>query len=173
MQFFADATDVGSAYAAENWFSRVQVADSTGLMDTDISASVELNTLYALAINTGSIDFGSITVGENTGSIDATTTIQNTGNAGIDIQISGTNLTDGSNTIAVGEQKYATTTFAYGSCSICQFLTGSATNVDLNIPKPTSTSTPQASDVYWGINIPDGTAATLHTGTNTFIAVGQ
>ena len=173
IQYVADATDVGSVFPSENWLARIQVKDSTGFNTVATSFGVELNTLYALAVTTGTIDFGSITVGQNSGTTVATSTIQNTGNAGIDIQVSGTNLTDGANTIAVGEQKYATSTFQYGSCSICQFLTGSATNVDLNIPKPAATTTQSTSTVYWGINIPNGTAATLHTGINTFIAVGQ
>jgi hypothetical protein len=108
-------------------------------------------------------------VGADTGSVNAQTTIVNTGNTSIGIQVSGTDLAGAVN-IPVGSQKFATTTFTYGSCSICQFLTGSATNVDTTLVKPTSTTTAVSRNIYWGITVPNGTDATVHTGTNTFTA---
>jgi Domain of unknown function (DUF2341) len=170
IQYFADPTDTDPS---QNWLARIQVRDTTNKADVDTSFAVELNTLYALNVTTGAINFNSIYVGQNSGSTVATSTVQNTGNTGIDIRVSGTHLTDGSNLIDVGKLKYATTTFEYGSCSICQFLTGSPVDVDVNIPKSTATTTQSTSTVYWGIDIPTGTRATLHTGVNTFIAVTQ
>ena len=172
VQYFADPTDASSTYAGENWLARVQVEDDSGKMDVETSFGVELLTLYALSIEQN-IDFGSLSVGQNTGATNATTTIVNTGNANIDIQLAGTDLTGGASSIAVGEQKFATTTFAYSGCAICQFLTGSAANVEVDLPKPTSTSSPVSDDVYWGINVPTGTGATTFTGTNTFWAIGD
>ncbi len=171
--YFADATDAGSSFAAENWLSRVQVTDASGASDVETPIGVEMLTLFGLSLDTSGINFGSLEVGQNTGTTNATTTLRNTGNTNIDIQLSGTNLTDGSSSIAVGEQKFATTTFAYSACAICQFLTGSAANLELDLPKPTSTSTPITDELYWGINVPSGTAATLHAGTNTFIATSD
>lgn len=171
VQYFADPTDASSTYSGENWFASMAVQDSIGLRDTQTAIGVDLLTLYGLNITTGNIDFGSLAVGQNTGTFDATTTVANTGNSPIDIKVSGTDLSSGANTIAVGQQKYATSTFAYGSCSLCQFLTGSAASVSVEIPKSTSTSTQNTSNLYWGIGIPSGTAAESFTGTNTFIAV--
>jgi hypothetical protein len=171
IQYFADPTDTGT-YSAEKWESHVQVYDTSGYSDHETSLGVELLTLYALSIETPGIDFGSLYVGTDTGAFDATTTIANTGNAQIDIDILGTDLVGGVDTIPVGQQKYATSTFVYSSCTICQFLTGSATNFNVNIPKPTSTSTPSSDEIYWGISIPTGIGATTYSGTNTFIAVG-
>jgi len=82
-------------------------------------------------------------------------------------------MVGGSSSIPVSEQKYATSTFAYSACAICQFLTGSATNFSVDLPKPTSTSTPVTDDVYWGLNVPSGTGAAAHQGLNTFIAVSE
>jgi len=170
MIYFSDPTDSGT-YAGDNWLARLSVEDSTGLRDTATTLGVEVNTLHALAVTTGPLDFGSLEPGANTGTINATTTARNTGNAPIDIQVQGTDLSGTTGTIGVGEQKYATTTFAYGSCSICQLLTGSATNVNVTVAKPTSTSTAQTHDIYFGIDIPIGSPAETYTGINTFTAV--
>jgi hypothetical protein len=172
IQYIADATDVGSTYPSENWLSRLQVEDTAGERDVDTSLGVELLTLFGLSV-TSSINYGSLEVGQNTGAVNSTTTVNNTGNSGIDIQLAGTDLTSGQTTIPVGSQKYSTTTFAYGSCSICDLLTGSATNVEIDLPKPTATSTPSTDDVYWGIEVPTNTATILHQGVNTFIATSD
>jgi hypothetical protein len=170
VQYIADPTDVGSSYSAESWLSELWITDLEGNTATSSSVSVDLLTLYGLTVNTANIDFGSLSVGSTTENVNATTTIQNTGNTNINISVAGTDLAGTQGTIAVGEIKYATTTFAYGSCAVCQFLTGGATPVVVDLPKPTSTSTPITDDLYWGLNIPNGTSAELHSGTNTFLA---
>lgn len=173
LQYIADPTDVGSSFAAENWLTRVHVVDSAGEYDLDtLISGVELLTLYGLSVDSN-INYGSIEVGQNTGAVNATTTVNNTGNSGIDILLSGTDLESDQTSIAVNQQKFSTTTFAYGSCSICDLLTGSATNVEVDLPKPTATTTPSTDDLYWGLNVPSGTAAILHQGTNTFIATSD
>ena len=172
IQYFADPTDASSTYVGQKWLATIALQDSTALRDTQTSLGVNLLTLYGLAISTGPINFGILPVGGNTGSVNATTTIINTGNSLINVQLSGTDLSSGASSIAVGEQKYATSTFIYGSCSICQFLTGSASNVNMNIAKPTSTSSTQSGNLYFGVDVPNGSAATTYSGTNTFIAVG-
>ncbi|MCL9972016.1 MAG: DUF2341 domain-containing protein, partial [Candidatus Pacebacteria bacterium] len=168
IQYFADPTDTG-AFSAQNWLAGISVEDSTGLRDTQTTPGVELLTLQALSV-TAAIDYGSLEVGSTTGATNQQTTVLNTGNANIDIQLEGTSLTGTGSSIPVGEQKFATTTFSYSACSICQFLTGTATTFEVDLPKPTSTSTPSADDVYWGINVPTGTKAVPHSGTNTFWA---
>jgi hypothetical protein len=126
----------------------------------------------ALAV-TSLIDYGSLEVGENTGATTEQTVVTNTGNNNIDIQLEGDDLAGTGSTIAVGEQKFATSTFSYSACSICTFLTGSASTVEVDLPKPTSSSTPVTDDLYWGINVPSGTKAVSHTGTNTFWATSD
>jgi hypothetical protein len=171
VQYFAEPTDAGSTFSAQNWLATVAVQDSSGYRDTQTSLGVEMNSLRALNITTGDIDFGSLAVGQNTGTTNATTTARNTGNTPIDIDVSGTNMQGSLGVIATSSQIYATTTFAYGSCSICQFLSGTAAPANVNVAKPTSTSTAQQQDIYFGITIPNGTDTGLHTGVNTFTAV--
>lgn len=170
VQYHADPTDDGSAYEADDWVATMSAEDSTGYRDTEDSAGVELLTLYGLSIDVSGIDFGTHAPGENTGTVLATTTVRNTGNTNIDVKVSGDDLTSASDSIPVGAQRYATSTFQYGTCSICAALSGTATNVQVVIPKPTSTSTPEEDEVYWGINVPIGSEPESYTGTNYFVA---
>ena len=150
------------------------VQDSTGLRDTQTvgGSGVDLQTLRALQISTSGIDFGTHIPGTDTGSTNATTTILNTGNSPIDVQVSGNPLSNGVNTIAVGQQEYATSTFTYASCSLCQLLTGPAApkSVGVSIPQPTSTTSPSTKNIYFGLGIPTGTSGS-YSGSNTFTAV--
>lgn len=170
VQYHADPTDPGSVYEDDTWLATMSAEDSTGYRDSEESAGVELYSLYGLSIDVSGIDFGTHAPGEDTGTVVATTTVRNTGNSSIDVRVSGTDLLSTSDSIAVGEQRYATSTFQYASCSICAALSGSATNVQVDIPKPTSTSTAEESDVYWGLNIPIGSEPESYTGTNYFEA---
>lgn len=173
VQYLADPTDAVSANSAEAWLANLRIQDASGLSATAQATGADMNTLYGLTVTTPPIDFGSLSIGENTGATTSISTIANTGNAPIDIDIAGTDLvgpSGPSGAIPVGQQAYATSTFNYGSCSVCQFLTGSATHLEVDLPKPTATSTTVSDDLYWGINVPVGVAAETHTGTNTFIA---
>ena len=175
LEYFADPTDASSTFPTQAWLATIAVQDSTGLRDTETSASTTLQTLDSLSISTPSVNFGSLAPGSDTGTTNATTTIVNTGNAPINIQLYGTDLNNIASTtpIGVGQQKFATSTFQYASCSLCQVLAGSATpkNVNVEIPKPTSTASSSQSNLYFGLNVPTGIGANNYTGTNTFIAV--
>jgi hypothetical protein len=171
VQYFADPTDSG-AYSGENWLAKMTVSDASSLSDNDTSVGVEMLTLRALG-TLNAIDYGALAVGSDTGGVNASTTLANTGNDSINVSLDGTNLVSQSSTstISVDKQKYATTSFTYGACAICQFLTGTTTVVDVNLPKPTTTA-PVTDRLYWGISVPIGTRGEQHLGTNTFIATG-
>ena len=176
IQYFADPTDAGSPNYGQHWLATMAVQDSTGLRDTETLAGsgIDVWTLYGLALNTLNINFGSLYPGQDTGSVNATTTVINTGNSIININLvgNGTGLVGpggSSDVIPVNSQKYATSTFVYGSCAACQLLSGAATNVAIDIPKPVSTSTPSVGNVYWGISIPNGKTG-AYTGSTTIEA---
>jgi hypothetical protein len=171
LQYFTDPTDAG-VYSAENWLANLTVTDSTALKDTDTSVGVEMYTLRALG-TLNAIDYGALAVGSDTGGVNASTTLTNTGNDNINVSLDGTNMVNQASTsaIVVNKQKYATTSFTYGACAICQFLTGTSTVMDVNLPKPTTTA-PVSDKLYWGISVPIGTSGEAHQGTNTFIATG-
>jgi hypothetical protein len=136
-------------------------ATSTG------SASVELNSLAALDV-TSSIGYGTIAANTDTASVNSTTTVTNTGNVNIDPDISGTAMTSGGDTIAVGQQEYSADPFTYGAGTDL-----SLTPTGLNITLPQRTAGLITDTVSWGIGIPAGTVPGSYTGTNTFTAVAN
>ena len=172
MYYHADPTDIGT-YAGETWRAMLSVADMGGAMATATAPSIDLLTLRALAVG-DSIDYGALAPNSNTGSYNATTTIENIGNDSIDIAVEGTDLTDGgSSAIPVSEQRFATSTFNYSACVTCGTLSTSTTNFALDLNKPATTTPAVTDQLFWGIAIPFGIAGTAHHGTNIFYAIGD
>lgn len=172
--FHADATDV-SPYEGENWLASIEVADQAGSIDIGtVPAGVELFSLHALEV-TQAINYGSLSPASTTGSYNPTTTVQNLGNVPIDIELEGTDLSDGaSSVIPTSEQIFATSTFTYTSCVTCDTLSSTTpVALEVDLSKPTSSSSPVTDVVYWGIEIPIGIASNPHSGTNIFYAVSD
>jgi len=171
IQYFADPTDIGT-FASEAWRASLTVVDSSAKSGQGTSSPVELLTLLAIDV-TPLVDYGTLNVGEDTGSKNSTTTVINTGNASLDVNVSGTDLTTSGSSIAVNNQKYATSTFTYSSCSFCSLLSSTTSLLPLNLPKPNSSSTSVSDNVFWGIFVPIGTAGLTHQGQITFTAVAD
>jgi hypothetical protein len=172
MAFHADPTDIG-VFAGETWRAELTVSDLGGFTASATAPSIDLLTLRALSVDTV-IDFGALEVNSDTGSNNATTSIQNIGNDSIDVALDGTNLTDGlSSTIPVSQQRYATSSFTYSSCLICRSLATTTDTIEVDLPKPTSVDPAIVDDLFWGIAIPFGVAARPHQGINIFYAVGD
>jgi hypothetical protein len=168
MQYFADPTDPGSLYAADNWLSWLDVWDSAN-SHASTSDARELYTMSALS-TTSTIPYGSITVGNDSGAYNATTTIRNTGNSILNLNLYGDDLRAGVSSINVNQQKYSTSTFTYASCGVfCTALATSTNYYSLGVAKPTSSTTAQTKDIYWGLNVPLGSAATSYFGSTTLI----
>jgi Domain of unknown function (DUF2341) len=173
IQYFAEPTDTGSTYAAQDWVARLFVMDTTSNEASSTSLGVEMLTLQALSLASSTMSYGSLDVGQDTGGTNATSTLQNTGNTGIDLEVGGTDMTAGASSIPVANQKYATSSFSYAACVICNALSGSASTLEVDLPKPTATSTPVLEDLYWGVYVPLGVAGATHQGHTTFYATGD
>ena len=168
LYYFADPTDVGSTYASDIWNAMVDIWD-TSSSHTNSTANEEIYTLSGIT-TTSTIPYGSVTVGSDSGARNATTTVGNTGNSVLNLNLGGDDLTAGASRITYDKQKYATSTFTYAACPICNLLTASTTPtyVPLAVSKATTTVFAPTKDIYWGIGIPSGTAATTFSGTNVF-----
>lgn len=168
MYFFADPTDVGSTYAAENWQALLDVWD-TSLTHDNSTSSQELYTLQGLT-TTSTLPYGSIVVGADSGVTNATTSVNNTGNSVLNMNVGGDDLYAGASRVTYNQQKYATSTFTYSACGFCSTLspTSSPTYLPLQVSKATTTIWTPYKDIYWGINIPLGTAPTTFSGFNLF-----
>lgn len=170
--FHADSTDVGSSYPGEQWYAFMEASDAANGYDFETAPGVELNTLRAINV-TGPINYGSLAVSSNTGSTNASTTVTNQGNVGADLQIQGTDLSDGGTSrIPSNQQKFATSTFTYSTCTSC-YLVSSTTpySLDVNIAKPTVATPTVTSRVYWGVAVPFGVNSAPHQGVNVFTPV--
>ncbi len=173
MQFFAEPTDSGSTYASEYWRGWVKATDSDSKTGEDFSAAntPDVNTLRALNTD-ASIGYGSLLAGDDTGAVNQTTTVTNTGNVSIDVLISGTDMctdypTCSANSFAVTYQEYSTASFSYGSGTS---LTSSSVTVDLSIAKPTVSPSNSSSQLYWGIEIPSIQPVGVYSGEVTISA---
>jgi hypothetical protein len=167
--FHAEPTDTGSPWAADTWSCTIVAQDASNATGSADSAGVELNTLIALDF-TPSIDYGSYPPGSGDASTTHVTTATTTGNAAIDVNLSGTNMTSGGNSISVSQEHYATSTVAYSSGIA---LTTTPTLLELTTGKPTAHPSNQAQNIYWGIQIPAGTPVGTYTGQVTATAVAD
>jgi hypothetical protein len=170
--FHADAT-VAGVYDGEEWIAYAEVEDASAGYDFASASGTELFALRALAVDSA-INYGSLEAESNTGSTNDTTTITNLGNVPINVDIEGTDLTDGgSSAIPAEQQKVSTSTFAYSACVSCfQLSSSSAVTLGINLSKPNVANPPVETDVYWGIAVPYGINSAPHSGTNIFTAVG-
>ena len=165
VQYYADPTDAGSPYAADNWTCELHPADAVAT-GTPAIDTVEMASLLALNV-TASINFGTLNANTDSGSTNQQTTITNTGNRDMDPELSGSAMTDGgSGSIPASQQKYADAAFTYSSGGTA--LSTSPTGVNLVLPQRTTT---EITDIlYWGLGVPNGSPAGSYTGSNTFTA---
>jgi len=110
-----------------------------------------------------------LNAGQSMATLSTTSVIRSSGNVSMDVNIYGTNMTNGSFSIPVGQQRYATASLSYASGSA--LLANPGTTVPIGLPKPTSTTAIQSSTFYWGIAIPSGQRATTYNGQNSFVGV--
>jgi hypothetical protein len=175
LQYYADPTDTNTEFPDDTWLDTIKATDDDAAThNLEVSTGVELNSLTAFDV-TGSINYGGLAPEESNDPLDKTVTTTPTGNVGLDQEHSGaaSMCTDYptcsvGTPIGVANQKYAlasSTSYSSGTA-----LSTSATEVELNVLKPTSGS-PATKNTWWGILIPTGTQTGDYTGANTITAV--
>jgi len=162
--YHADPTDVGSPNAADTWTCMMTPVDTVAT-GTVATTTAEMASLYAISV-TPSISYGTLVPGANTGAINSTTTVTNTGNIATNLALSGADMTSGADTIAVGSQKYASTTFTYLTGGVA--LSTTPTTLVLGLAKKTVSTT--TAPIYWGIGVPNGSRIGSYSGSVTFTA---
>lgn len=173
--FHADSTTGSSTpYEGEEWLGFMEVEDASAGYDFDTTPGVEMNMLRAIDV-AGVINYGALAVNQDTGSYNASTSIENLGNVEVDIEVQGTDLTDGAaSVIPADAQKFSTTTFTYSACgATCELLSStSPVALDVELTKPTAETPPVADDVFWGIALPaSGVNSVPHQGINVFTPI--
>ena len=174
LYFNADATDVGAQYEGQIWSAYLEVRDAGGGYDFESAIDQELVTLRALTVD-AAINYGALAVSANTGAFNPTTTVTNIGNIPFNIELLGTDLSDGAaSRIPANQQKFATSSFTYSSCIVCSVVSSTTpVTLALGLPKPTVPNPPVTAPVYWGIQVPTGVRSAAHSGTNVFTPVSM
>jgi len=186
--YVADPTDGGateSIFNTEDWRAAVTAVDdnaSTSASHTEGSIGQELNGFLYLALDTLAIPYGALEPGNFTPTLEASTTIRSQGNVGIDELLTGESMcttytnavqcpNSSTSTISESEQVFATSSIAYATALGAGNTLSSSTQalLNINVAKPTSTTTQPSGVTYWGINVPISiTLAGSYTGENTF-----
>jgi hypothetical protein len=150
----------------------MEVEDIGGGYDFDTTPGVEMNILRAMDV-AGAINYGSLAVLADTGSTNASTTVENEGNVEINVEVEGTDMSDGATSaIPSTYQKFATSSFAYSGCGYCNSLSSTTPfELDVDLTKPTTDSPTVSDALYWGIAIPYGVNNAPHSGVNLFTPV--
>lgn len=179
--FLADPTDASSPFATSSWRAAVAGVDddnATGTLTVGTSTP-EVLSFPALDLLTDEIAYGALEPGQAAGPLTATTTIVAIGNTGIDQILQGESMcttftvstecpVSASSTVPENQQRFATSSVSYASGVSLSSTT--PYQLEINVPKTTSTSTYASRQTYWGIQVPGSiTLAGSYTGLNTFM----
>jgi hypothetical protein len=163
VQYYADPTDTGSTYEAQNWVCQVTPSDVFGAGTADTN-TIEMNSLKSFSVSS-TINYGSLNPGQNT-SGNHTATVTNTGNVATGFEVSGNDLACSvRSAIPVGNQQFGLNNFSYGSGTA---LSGTAKNTGANLSKPTQSTPTVTQNSYWQVFIPAGTKGVC-SGATSFI----
>ncbi|MEK7462639.1 MAG: hypothetical protein AAB618_03620 [Patescibacteria group bacterium] len=182
--FVADPTDVGTPWAAENWRASVAGIDDDSAVGNLVTSSIgqELISFVALDLITASIPYGGLEPGDDTGTLSATTTILAVGNTALDQESIGESMCttfavgnecapSATSTVPEDQQEFSTTSLSYGSVQALTLSSTTPQELELDVTKTTSTSTPSQGITYWGIAVPGTISlAGSYEGLNTFTA---
>ncbi|MCX6737702.1 MAG: hypothetical protein NTX26_03160 [Candidatus Parcubacteria bacterium] len=171
IQYHADSTVTGTPKAAYTWIAAVQATDddsaNTGLVDST-TGSNEMDKFLGYNLTTATIAYGSVAATAD--SVEQTTTVEATGNIGLDQNLSGSKLCNdyptcaGTDDIAISQQHYNLT--AVQGWAAGTALSGTAANTELNCAKTTVTLSPATASTYWVLQVPSGQAVDTYTGEN-------
>ena len=168
---FAYHTDPTDADGGEEWFAFMEVEDIGGATTFGTSFGLDVLTLRALDVQ-NALAYGTVDINENTGSFNPSVSLLNLGNEPLDVQVAGTDMTDGvTSVIPAAQQRYSTSTFDYDACIGCTTLAVTGADLEVDLDKPLVSSPAVTDEIYWGIEVPFGTASAPHTGINFFMAI--
>ena len=154
------------------WGASILAADNsnaTGTATDTVPSTV--NTLNAVIV-TESITYDTLSPGNNMASTTKTIYATTTGNAAIDVQIKGNDMTYGATgTIVAANERYATSTVGWVSGNIAS--STNYVNFEVDLAKPTTHPSDSADIIYWGWSVPGGTPIGTYSGTLFFNPVSD
>ena len=157
------------ADASNQWTARVTATDSQSQSDSDIKITT-INELIAFKLDVSNINYGLVNPDEvSSAEAIKITTI---GNTAVDVKLSGDDLVQSSQSVPVGQQKYASTSnFDWDTQGIA--LTKTPTCYELSTGKPTTHPSNQSEYIYWKLKVPLNKSAQTYSGNNVFDVVAD
>lgn len=175
--WYADPTDAGSFFENTNWTVNVTPYDGNGAGTSD-STIYDLKTLTSFSLLDTTINFGTLALGQNTTSTNQNTTLQNTGNEGLDFSLTGYATTSGDNysmnctigTIPIHSLEYGASTFTYGAGID---LSNSSTELDFDLDRGSESTGRPEDETYYGFRIPSDGVGGSCSGTLVIVATSD
>lgn len=181
-----------NANASTGWVVTATATDGGGQQVFADSSTIEVSLLQAMGITEGSINYGSLAIGQQNDEASVTTIqtdMENAGNSIFDVLLDGTFMCDDwagqeystcpNNTIAVGQQVWnETNTWTWGTGDHTLVDTATTAGVDdetVGCLDPTlpargydHTDSAGNKEIYWKLKIPVTQITGTYTGQNTF-----
>lgn len=176
VQFYADATDTGSAFAANNWTGWVKAVDEAGTPASGtLTDTYELNSLIALDV-TASVNYGTLVLGAD--SAVQTITFTQTGNRSYDFNrsVDGDMICNGvgSQNIAAGQVKRHLTDAVFVWTDInAAALSTVATEDEFNMGRRSNDASALTAAYYLRLRMPATGLRGTCTNTATFTAIAE
>lgn len=175
----AESTDDSNNYmfSHESWRAYLRVADLLVNIGEGFSPDSTTDVLETIALtsNTGSVSYGGLMAGANSGSTNQQVVISNVGNRPFDITINATDMCRDYPTcsgtyqkIPVANQRYSLTSFTYPGGKA---LSSSSSNLLLRDSKPTDYPSNSSKTIYFGMAIPSGLPTASYSGEINIAAI--
>ncbi|GEM_PF-2306905 len=172
LQYHVDPTvATNTQYPDDTWLTSVKATDDDSdpstLVETDTGREMDKFSSYDL--NTASVAYGSVAPDNESSNV--TSTLEATGNVGLDAEYSGTDMTYSTSTpILVSQQKYDLTG-GKAWADMDYTLSVTSTPQELNCPKTIVSLSPKTKDTFFKLKVPAGQSPGDYTGTDTFLGV--
>lgn len=148
IQYYVDST-VNGPHSGSNWTAKITATDSLSAQGSNTD-TIEMETLLGLD-TTPSVNYGALNLGAE--SAEQTLTVTNTGNSGIDVNLSvdgPMNCTTGQ--ITPGDNRYSGTQgFSFDQATS---LTIVAVGFELDLANRTNDASPIVKDIYFKLRMP-------------------
>jgi hypothetical protein len=164
-------------YSHESWRAYLRVADLLVNIGEGFSPDNTTDVLETIALttNTGSVSYGGLMAGANSGSTNQQVVINNVGNRPFDITINATDMCRDYPTcsgtyqkIPVANQRYSLTSFTYPAGKA---LSSSSSFLLLRDSKPTDYPSNSSKTIYLGMAIPSGLPTASYSGEINIAAI--
>ncbi|MCX6799777.1 MAG: hypothetical protein NT091_01380 [Candidatus Falkowbacteria bacterium] len=174
LQYYADATDAGGQFPADNWVTYVKVVDASAAVATNLATTREVNTTLSLNIP-GTINYGPLSLGATTTPANnQEMTLTQKGNDVADVTVTGSDMTCSSiGVIPVGQQAWALTDVSYTDPGSTPLASSSAADTNIGVNYQNDDATSSTKVLYWNLLVPATGVRGTCSGTTTISVIAS